>query len=52
MNEGIKGWKCEDWIIGNEKWFCKTYCPFGRNGIETKFISCDRDRNELLKKVI
>lgn len=54
MEEGIRGWKCADWIwrpIIETKWFCKTVCPFGRNGIETIFFSCDRDRKELLEKI-
>ena len=54
IEDGIKGWKCSDWIeraLNDSKWFCKTYCPFGRNGTETKFLSCDRDRNNLIKRV-
>jgi len=54
MKEGIRGWKCEDWIqrdLTDTKWFCKTICPFGRNGKDTKFISCDKDRRKLLQNL-
>ena len=50
----VRGWKCPDWIfrdLNDSKWFCRTWCPFGRNGIDTKFFSCEKDRKELLSLV-
>ena len=51
----VKGWKCGDWLwrpMSMTQWFCESVCPFGRNGYDTKFFNCKKEREALLKSII